>query len=108
MSYSITNNLFLVDQDMAASFNSKPIYIDHLVDNAIQVVYTDAPVGTFKLQASNDEITYVDIANSAIAINGPGSTMWNYSGAGYLCMRVAYTATSGSGVVNGFFLGKGY
>jgi hypothetical protein len=92
-----TDNTILAAQSMASSFNSDPIYIGHLEVCAIQAVFTGSPVGSFKLQSSLDGVTYTDITGSTAAVSAAGDIMWNVDAAGFQRLRVAYTATSGSG-----------
>jgi len=100
--------------DMAQSFNMRAIYLGHIAQYAIQLVFTGAPVGTFKLQCSNDAgkpnaeskaeqsasvVNWTDIASSSSAISVAGNITWNAENVGYLWVRVVYTRTSGTGSV---------
>lgn len=68
--------------------------------SAIQAVWTGSPVGTLKLQISNDNVTYTDYTGSSTAVSGAGNFIWNLLDVGYRYIRVAYTAASGSGTLN--------
>jgi hypothetical protein len=100
--------------DLAASITSNPISVEHIVNYAIQLVFTGSPVGTFKLQASLDEgrpssssessrsfkiTNWTDIANSSQAISAAGDIMYNVENAGYNWVRVVYTRSSGTGTL---------
>lgn len=84
-------------QSMASSFNSNAFNLDRTPIFAIQAVYTGSPVGTLKLQSSNDGTNWDDIAGSTVAVSAAGSQTWNYTGAGFGKVRLVYTATSGTG-----------
>lgn len=108
-----------------ATLYSNPIDLRHLSYYSIQLVTTGAPVGTYKLQVSNDNpdhtgnkypgqtasttaiTNWTDVDGSSVSISAAGSTVWNASAAGYLWVRVVWTKTSGTGNVNGRFNGKG-
>jgi hypothetical protein len=96
---------------MASSFNMTPIWLGHICNFSIQLVFTGAPVGTFKLQCSNDPgtaqgpgipqatgvVNWTDIADSGAPITAAGDLVYQYENAGFPWVRVVYTATSGSG-----------
>jgi len=101
-------------KDMASSFNLKPLYLGHVANYAIQLVFTGSPVGTLKLQVSNDpgkpdagseaqkyaDVTnWTDLGNSSQAISASGDHVWTVENAGYTWVRAVYTATSGTGTL---------
>lgn len=110
-------DLLLVDgvrsvKNMASSFTIRPLYLGHICNFAVQLVFTGSPVGSFKLQCSNDPgrpflpgesaayadvVNWTDISGSTQAISAAGNHTWQVENAGYLWLRVVYTATSGSG-----------
>lgn len=98
--------------DMTASFNLPAIWLGHVCNFSVQVVFTGTPVGSFKLQASNDAgspnastqpllatgvVNWTDIANSAQAVSAAGDITWNYANAGFNFVRLVYTASSSTG-----------
>jgi len=100
--------------DMSVSINMRPIWLGHIKDYSIQLVFTGAPVGEFKLQASNDlgmpasagdsqkyvgVDNWTDVEGSDQAISAAGNHMYQVQNAGYNWVRVVYTATSGSGTL---------
>ena len=92
-------------QDMTASFNSSDTVLPFVVGYSIQAVITGTPVGTLKLQASNDDTAstptnWSDVGGSTVAVNGAGSVMWDYNNPNYNHVRMVYTATSSSGTLN--------
>lgn len=111
-------NLLVIDgaaatTSLAASQNMKPVWLGHIADFSIQLVFTGTPAGTFKLQASNDTgkpqsagdaakysgvTNWTDIADSDVTVSAAGNIMWNYQDAGFEWVRVIYTASgAGSG-----------
>lgn len=111
----IFNDQVIFDSaDMSASLQSEPIYLGHIMHYSIQLKYTGSPVGTFKLQVSNDlgEVdaqtrlvqgravqTWTDVADSSVAVSGAGDAMWTVENIGYRWARVIYTASSGTGAI---------
>lgn len=101
----------MVGQTMGASFNSDPVNLISIYAYSIQVSWSggSVPVGTFKLQGSNDPgdngsgqgvsapANYTDIVSSAQSISGtPGSILFDVTQCGYRWVRLAYTRTSGT------------
>lgn len=111
----ISNEDLLLDSGalaMATSFNSRPIWLGHICNYSIQLVFTGSPVGTFKLQLSNDaghpnaqakaeqsaDVTHwTDITDSAQSISAAGDHSYQVANAGYTWVRVSWVAISGSG-----------
>lgn len=95
---------FIVDQSMAASFSSHEMAAEYYRPGfSIHLVYTGAPVGSLKLQASNDGATWEDVASSTVAVSAASSTLYNLADQYYRLVRVVYTRTSGTGTINGYF-----
>lgn len=105
----------LVGQSMAGSFTTDAVNLISIYAYAIQVSWTagSTPVGTFKLQASNDAgdngsgqgvslpVNFTDVTNSFQSISGtPGSIMYDINACAYRWVRLVYTATSGSATVS--------
>lgn len=93
-----------------ASLTSKAFWLGHLEHYAIQVVFTGSPVGTFKLQISNDAgdsrhdgggsvTNWTDLSSSSVSISAAGDLMFVAQSAGYRWVRVVYTKTSGTGTI---------
>jgi hypothetical protein len=101
--------------DLSVSFNLKPIWLGHVALASIQLVFSgSSPTGTFKLQASCDPgqpnaqseaqqysgvSNWTDISSSSQAVTTSGNVIWNIADPGYQWVRVAWTATSGTGTV---------
>jgi hypothetical protein len=106
-----TYNTLADAQDISASFNSAVLALDFITGFSIQAIFTGAPVGEFKLQASNDNlavpVNWSDVADSNQAITAAGDIMWVYDGAHFKFCRVVYTSTSGTGSCNITAIKKG-
>lgn len=93
--------------DMSGNITSNKQQLNHIAMASIQAVYTGSPVGTLKLQISNDDITWTDYSGSGAAVSGAGDFMWNISNVAFPLIRVVYTKTSGSGSLDITVNGKG-
>lgn len=106
--------------DMSGSVTSIGIDLQQLLSYSIQAVFTDAPVGTFKLQWSNDEVqvssgsnpaanvvNWTDYTGTSQAVSAAGNYGWIGAWAGFRWIRLVYTRSSGSGTLNAVFCGKG-
>lgn len=97
---------------MASSFNLKPIWLGHIANYAIQLVFTGTPGGNFKLQCSNDVgnptgaseaekyatvVNWTDVTDSAQTISAAGNHVYDVQNAGYNWVRVVWTQTSSTG-----------
>lgn len=97
--------------DLSISEVTRPLWLGHICNYAIQLVFTGSPVGTFNLQCSNDPglpdggltpqasgvTNWTDITGSSQGISAAGNIVWNVENAGYTWVRVNYVATSGTG-----------
>lgn len=98
--------------DLSANAELRPIWLGHIAQYAIQLVFTGAPQGNFKLQASNDKgdvnaasranqdvgiVNWTDVAGSPATVSAAGNIMWNAENVGYNWVRVVWTQTGGSG-----------
>lgn len=82
---------------MGASFNSTSIDIRHYTFAALQVSWSAAPEGTFKIQGSVDNSTWVDIADTSKAIvAADASYLWNLKDLAPPYIRIVWTRTSGT------------
>lgn len=108
--------------NMASNITSSGIDLISSYAYSIQANWTSgtSPVGTFKLQGSNDAgdtgsgqgvsqpTNWTDITNSPQAISGtPGSLLYDVTACGYRWVRLVYTATSGSATLNATINTKG-
>lgn len=99
---------------MASNFATDPIYLGHIVNFSIQLVFTGTPTGNFTLECSNDEgegdrvlnkfsSTGVDnwttVSDSAFAVSAAGDCVWDVQNVGYRWVRVKWTQSAGTGSV---------
>lgn len=104
----------LSSTDMSGSITGTAIYLGHICNYSIQLVFTGSPSGTFKLQCSNDAgnpngavppslssgvTNWTDIAGSSQVISAAGDITYQVENAGYAWVRVVYTFTSGTGTI---------
>lgn len=103
-------------KSLAANATVKPLWLGHISDYSIQLVFTGTPAGTFKLQASVDAgspsaqgdaakysavVNWTDVPSSSQVVAAAGTVMWNIVDAGYNWVRVVYTdgGTGGTGTL---------
>jgi hypothetical protein len=96
---------------MGSSFNMRAIWLGHICNFSIQLVFTGTPNGVFKLQCSNDPgmpdggqtpqdkgvVNWTDVLNSSQAITAAGSHVYQVENVGYNFVRVVYTQSSSTG-----------
>jgi hypothetical protein len=104
----------IVNQSMAASFESQPILLDQIYGFSFQAVFTGAPEGSFKLQVSNDDksfgftpVNWTDVTGSTQIITEAGDIVWNFNGAFYKWVKVVYTRDAGTGSCDVTYSSKG-
>lgn len=104
----------------SATITSIGIDLNQLDLDSIQAVWTGSPVGTLKIQVSNDIVAvapganpaanvthWSDYTGSSTAVSGAGDITYNMTFVGYRWVQLVYTKTSGSGTLNATFSGKG-
>jgi len=102
------DNITFSSNDLSASRTSQAIGIQHVVNYAVQLVFTGTPAGNFKLQGSCDEgnptanteatrsvdiVNWTDVADTTLTVSAAGNIMYDVTNAGYNWFRVVYTAT---------------
>lgn len=112
----ITN---FVNGDMSGNLTSPEIQLNQVYGWSAQFVFTGSPVGTLKVQVSDDP-SYVaegttpvpthwtDLANSSQSISAAGDITYNANIAFYNWIRFQYVFTSGTGTISGRCNLKGY
>jgi hypothetical protein len=108
------NNISLQDTatSLGASANLSAVWLGHICNYSIQLVFTGTPAGSFKLQCSNDAgspnasqaatlatgvTNWTDVADSSQTISAAGDLTWQVANAGYNFVRVVWTRTSSTG-----------
>lgn len=94
---------------MGADIESASQQTTNMFGFSIQAVYAgSSPTGSLKLQGSLDQVTWNDIDDYSESISQDGSALWNVTDAMYPYVRVFYDYTSGTGVLDVKFFGKGF
>jgi hypothetical protein len=95
---------------MATNQTSISLPISKYSGYAIQAVWVGSPVGTLKVNVSNDPgptvTNWTVLANSTATVNGAGDQFYNISGANYTYVQLVYTASSGGGTLSATATGK--
>lgn len=113
MRTSTINILTAGPQAMTGNITSDAIYIGQSMGCCIQAVFTGSPVGSFKLQISQDQgpnetiisatqapvVNWSDYTGSATNINGGGNFSWDVTITNSRWIRLVYTFTSGTGTL---------
>lgn len=118
------DSLDLDGTNMAVDITSDPVWLQNIVNYNLQLVFTGSPVGSFKLQISNDLgnpqaveqqnqdfqiVNWTDMKDSNQAISAAGNHSYEVQNAGHRWVRLIYTATSGSGTLTSSrFNAKGF
>lgn len=97
---------------MGASFTTDAVYLAHIADFAIQLVFTGSPAGTFTLEASCDKgiedktlggwnangvSNWSTVLDSDQIISAAGTHMWNIQNCGYRWVRINFTRSGSTG-----------
>ncbi len=91
----------------------RAVWLGHICNYSIQLVFTGTPNGAFSLQASDDAGTpdggttpqasnvthWTDVTGSSQSISAAGNLMYQVQNAGYNWVRVIYTASSSTGTL---------
>ncbi len=108
------NLLDSVGTGLGADWTSEVLYLGHVSQYSIQLVFTGTPSGTFKLQCSNDAghpnaqskveqsadvINWTDIAGSSQVISAAGDLTYNAENVGYNWVKVVWTRTASTGTL---------
>lgn len=111
--FPITN---FVNGSMGASITSPEISVYQTYGWSAQFVFTGSPVGTLKVQVSDDPYqsegnvtptNWTDLADSSQSISAAGDITYNVNLAFYNWIRFVYTRGSGTGTINGRMNSKG-
>ena len=122
------NDVIFTAQSLGATVASAPILVENLYLMDIMASWTGASAdGTLKIQVSDDfPVTgnYNDVVNwsdpitggsinpaTAVTVSGPGSQRWELgvaNGFGYRWVRMLFTRTSGTGLIDARFNAKGF
>jgi hypothetical protein len=117
----------LTNGDMSqSSLTSTGVDMNQQVLASISAVFSGSPVGSLKLQISNDivpvhpgtnipvgtdpagnVVNWSDYTGSSENVTTNGNFTWNLGEAGYRWVRVVYTKVSGTGTLNVYFSEKG-
>lgn len=94
----------LNSQRMNVNLASVGVFPFKTTNFSFHAIYTGAPVGTLKLQGSNDAtdvsseiVNWIDIGNSSFSITTADQTMYNLTKVAYKWLRIVYLASSGDG-----------
>ena len=110
------NKQIITNGDLSGNVTAPAILLENIYGYSVQAVLTGSPVGSIKLQASDDEGTdligggvtnWTDITESITAVTTSGNIIWNVTSSFYRWARVVYVFTSGSGTLNARFNIKG-
>lgn len=108
------DTLNLDGTSMAVDITSEPIYLGHIAQYNIQLVFTGTPDGSFKLQVSNDQgrpsaakeedrdfkiVNWTDMTSSVQAITEAGNHSYEVADAGHLWVRLVWTASASTGTL---------
>jgi hypothetical protein len=99
-----------------SSISSNPINLNQKYGFSIHSLFTGSPVGTLKIQGSNDVGTdgigsgvsnWSDIPGAIFSVTASGDAMFNLDATYYNWARLYYTSTSGTGTLTARLNSKG-
>lgn len=98
------------DGDAAFNNASRAFLFAYTSLISFQTVLTGTPVGTLKIQVSNDltddynsVVTWEDMADSSLAVSGATTHTYNLRDISTKWIRIVYIASSGNGTINSNF-----
>jgi hypothetical protein len=92
---------YVVAQSLGASFNGPAVPTSSSEGLSFQVAWTGATAaGTFKIQASNDSVTWIDLPGLSSVVAGPGAVFWNMASIFFQYARLVFVQTGGTGSVD--------
>ncbi len=97
----------VVNGDMSGDIASSIVPIQTEVMVSFQAIYTGSPTGTLKIQVSNDQTNWEDYTGSSQSISAAGTFMWDIVNTSVSYIRLFYTFSSGTGVLNVNVFAKG-
>lgn len=104
-----------IDAAAAGPTYSDPFPASQVMQCSVFVLASGSPVGTVKLQFSNDNCNYqggrvpdnwVDIPSATVAVSAAGNVCIPKTEVAYGSIRVAYTKTSGTGNITAFYFSQ--
>ncbi len=98
----VSNQQIVTNGDMSGNITSLSTNIDEVVSYCVQATFTGSPVGSIKVQASNDPtlLGYGDVTESIASVTGAGTYILNVEFPSYSYVQLVYTSSSGSGTMN--------
>jgi len=121
MRFGITQILSSVT--MTGSVSSWGFDLQQAWAYSFQAVWSGSPLGTIKLQASNENVivgptgtnpaqyvnNWTDLNSNISSTTGvSGSILWNIQEPGYRWVRLAYSHGSGNGFLSVFYMDKSF
>lgn len=95
------------DESMGATITSAATGILHMDRAGYQLVWTGTPTGTFTIEISNDEVSWIDVPlDTAITAAGSADQAFIDLETAAKFTRVVYTRSSGTGTLNVHIVGK--
>lgn len=97
-----------------ADWESRPVWLGHIAQYAIQIFFSGTPDGTFSLECSNDEghpnaqskteqsesvENWTTITGSASVVTSDGDITWNAENVGYRWVRIVYSFNASTGAL---------
>lgn len=99
------NKQILNAQSMSTDITSDTVDIAELVGYCVHAIWTGAPTGRVRAEASNDNINFVEVSSEDTA-GAAGQYLVNYENQHYRYVRVRYSRTSGTGNLTVYVSGK--
>ena len=105
---NIFNYKIVTNGDMSSSITSQDVDLSKAVGYAIYAKWTGATAaGTIKIMVAVNEYDFVDLKDSEQIVAGASDFMWNVRDVFYDKVKVVFTRSGGTGILNVQINGKG-
>lgn len=107
--HNISPQVLVASQSISAGGQSAGWALRQMYGFCVQAVVSSASglTATLKLQGSNDGTNWTDVASSSQSVSANGTFVWNYVGAFYDQVRLAWTVSGGSCTLAATITAKG-
>lgn len=101
----VFNKRVFTDSAMTTDRTSEIIDLSFVNGYAVHWAWTGTPVGNLIIEGSNDGINFV-VVDTQVAGGAASQKLFNQANINYVSLRLRYTFTSSTGILNAYVSGK--